>query len=636
MWYILQLNENPIIFICGEAARQKGMYGMYDQKNIRNIAIIAHVDHGKTTLVDEMLKQSGIYRENQTVVDRVMDSGDLERERGITILAKNTAVHYKGTKINIVDTPGHADFGGEVERILKMVNGVILLVDAAEGPMPQTRFVLQKALELGHKVIVVINKIDRLDARIEEVMDEVLELLLDLNATEEQFDSPTLFCSARQGVASYGPTEPGVNLDPLFKTIVDYIPAPTGDPKAPLQMLVSSIDYNDYVGRIGIGRIERGTIRQNQEVSICDYHDPSHSAKGKVVALYEFDGLTKKPITEASAGEIVAFSGMADITIGRTVCAPELPEPLPFVKISDPTIEMTFSVNDSPFAGREGKYVTSRNLRDRLNRELLKDVSLHVTEQGTDAFNVAGRGEMHLSILIETMRREGYEFQVSTPRVLTKVIDGKVCEPIERMVADVPESSMGSVIEKMGRRKGDLLSMTPVGSRYRLEFLVPSRGLFGYRSEFLTDTRGEGIMSSVLDSYAPLKGEIERRKTGSLIAFETGEACTYGLYNAQERGQLFIGPGVEVYAGMVVGICSRNEDMTVNVCKKKQLTNMRAAGADDALRLTSPRVLSLEQCLEFLADDELLEVTPKNLRIRKRELDHSARMRQLMKTRNNG
>ena len=607
---------------------------MYEQKNIRNIAIIAHVDHGKTTLVDEMLKQSGIYRENQTVVDRVMDSGDLERERGITILAKNTAVHYKGTKINIVDTPGHADFGGEVERILKMVNGVILLVDAAEGPMPQTRFVLQKALELGHKVIVVINKIDRLDARIEEVMDEILELLLDLNATEEQFDSPTLFCSARQGVASYGPTEPGVNLDPLFKTIVDYIPAPTGDPEAPLQMLVSSIDYNDYVGRIGIGRIERGTIRQNQEVSICDYHDPEHSAKGKVVALYEFDGLGKKPITEASAGEIVAFSGMADITIGRTVCAPELPEPLPFVKISDPTIEMTFSVNDSPFAGREGKYVTSRNLRDRLNRELLKDVSLHVTEQGTDAFNVAGRGEMHLSILIETMRREGYEFQVSTPRVLTKVIDGKVCEPIERMVADVPEASMGSVIEKMGRRKGDLLSMTPVGSRYRLEFLVPSRGLFGYRSEFLTDTRGEGIMSSVLDSYAPMKGEIERRKTGSLIAFETGEACTYGLYNAQERGQLFIGPGVEVYAGMVVGICSRNEDMTVNVCKKKQLTNMRAAGADDALRLTSPKILSLEQCLEFLADDELLEVTPKNLRIRKRELDHSARMRQLMKTRN--
>ena len=607
---------------------------MSDQKNIRNIAIIAHVDHGKTTLVDEMLKQGGIYRENQAVVDRVMDSGDLERERGITILAKNTAVHYKGTKINIVDTPGHADFGGEVERILKMVNGVILLVDAAEGPMPQTRFVLQKALELGHKVIVVVNKIDRLDARIEEVMEEVLELLLDLNATEEQFESPTLFCSARQGIASYSPNETGVNLDPLFNTIVSYIPAPEGDPDEPLQMLVSSIDYNEYVGRIGISRIERGTIRQNQEVTICDYHDPDHIVKGKVVALYEFDGLAKKPVTEASAGEIVAFSGMSDITIGRTICAPEQPEPLPFVKISDPTIEMTFSVNDSPFAGREGKYVTSRNLRDRLFRELLKDVSLHVTEQGTDAFNVAGRGEMHISILIETMRREGYEFQVSTPRVLTKTIDGKLCEPIERMVADVPEASMGSVIEKIGKRKGDLVSMTPVGSRYRLEFLVPSRGLFGYRSEFLTDTRGEGIMSSVLDSYAPMKGEIERRKSGSLIAFETGEACTYGLYNAQERGQLFIGPGVDVYAGMVVGICSRNEDMTVNVCKKKQLTNMRASGSDEALRLTTPRIFSLEQCLEFLADDELLEVTPKSLRIRKRELDHSARMRQLMKTRN--
>ena len=593
---------------------------MIEQEKIRNIAIIAHVDHGKTTLVAELLKQGGIYRENQTVVDRVMDSGDLERERGITILAKNTAVHYKGYKINIVDTPGHADFGGEVERILKMVNGVILLVDAAEGPMPQTRFVLQKALELGHKVIVVVNKIDRLDARIEEVMEEVLELLLDLNATDEQFESPTLFCSARQGICSYSPNESGVDLSPLFDTIVDYIPAPTGDRNAPLQMLVSSLDYNDYAGRTGI--------------AICDYHDPNHSAKGKIAALYEFDGLSKKPISEASAGEIVAFSGMADITIGRTLCAPEQVEPLPFVKISDPTIEMTFSVNDSPFAGREGKFVTSRNLRDRLNRELLKDVSLHVTEQGTDAFNVAGRGEMHLSILIETMRREGYEFQVSTPRVLTKTIDGKLCEPIERMVADVPEASMGSVIEKMGKRKGDLLAMTPVGSRYRLEFLVPSRGLFGYRSEFLTDTRGEGIMSSVLDSYAPVKGEIERRKVGSLVAFETGEACAYGLFNAQERGQLFIGPGTEVYAGMVVGVCSRNEDMTVNVCKKKQLTNMRAAGSDDALRLTSPRVMSLEQCMEFLADDELLEVTPKSLRIRKRELDHAVRMRQLMKSRN--
>ena len=606
---------------------------MVQQENIRNIAIIAHVDHGKTTLVDQMLKQGGIYRENQATVDRVMDSGDLERERGITILAKNTAVHYHGVKINIVDTPGHADFGGEVERILKMVNGVLLLVDAAEGPMPQTRFVLQKALELGHKVIVVVNKVDRPDARVHEVMDEVLELLLDLDATDEQFDSPTIFCSARQGVASYGPDQQGTDLTPLFETIVNYIPAPRGDPEGPVQVLVSSIDYNEYVGRIGIGRIERGTMKVNQEITICDYHDPQLRQKGKVVALYQFDGLGKTPVQSAGAGEIVAFSGMADITIGRTLCAPEAVEPLPFVKISDPTIEMTFSVNDSPFAGREGKYVTSRNLRDRLTRELLKDVSLHVTEQGSDAFNVAGRGEMHLSILMETMRREGYEFAVSTPRVLTKKIDGKVCEPIERMVADVPETAMGAVIEKIGQRKGDLVSMTPVGNRYRLEFLVPSRGLFGYRNEFLTDTRGEGIMSSVLDSYAPMKGEINRRLTGSLIAFETGEASAYGLFNAQERGQLFIGPGVQVYAGMVVGICSRNEDMTVNVCKKKQLTNMRAAGSDEALRLTTPRVLSLEQCLEFLADDELLECTPKSLRIRKRELDHAARMRQVMKKR---
>ena len=609
---------------------------MVAQDHIRNIAIIAHVDHGKTTLVDEMLKQGGIYRENQQTVERVMDSGDLERERGITILAKNTSVHYKDYKINIVDTPGHADFGGEVERILKMVNGVILLVDAAEGPMPQTRFVLQKALELGHKVIVAVNKVDKPDARIHEVMDEVLELLLDLDATDEQFNSPTVFCSGRQGTASYGPDEPGKDLTPLFETIVQYIDPPTGDPTAPLQLLVSSIDYNEYVGRIAVGRVERGTIRANQEVTICDYHNPDVKTKGKVVALYAFEGLAKAPITEASAGEIVALSGMADITIGRTLCAPDNVEPLPFVKISDPTIEMTFAVNDSPFAGQEGKYVTSRNLRDRLERELLKDVSLHVTEQGTDAFNVAGRGEMHLSILMETMRREGYEFSVSTPRVLTKVVDGVTCEPIERMVADVPEESMGSVIEKMGKRKGDLVSMPPMGSRYRLEFLVPSRGLFGYRSEFLTDTRGEGIMSSVLDSYAPMKGEIERRQVGSLIAFESGESCAYGLFNAQERGTLFIGAGVPVYAGMVVGICSRNEDMTVNVCKKKQLTNMRAAGSDEALRLTTPRIYSLEQCLEFLADDELLECTPKSLRIRKRELDHAARMRQVMKKRNQG
>ena len=607
---------------------------MATQEKIRNIAIIAHVDHGKTTLVDEMLKQGGIYRENQATVERVMDSGDLERERGITILAKNTAVWYKDYKINIVDTPGHADFGGEVERILKMVNGVILLVDAAEGPMPQTRFVLQKALELGHKVIVAVNKIDKPDARVHEVMDEVLELLLDLDATDEQFNSPTVFCSGRQGTASYGPDQEGKDLIPLFETIINYIPAPTGDPAAPLQLLVSSIDYNEYVGRIAVGRIERGTIKVNQEVTICDYHDPDIHQKGKVVALYTYDGLSKAPVQEASAGEIVALSGMADITIGRTLCAPDTLEPLPFVKISPPTIEMTFAVNDSPFAGKEGKFVTSRNLRDRLEKELLKDVSLHVTEQGTDAFNVAGRGEMHLSILMETMRREGFEFSVSTPRVLTQEIDGKLCEPIERMVADVPEECMGSVIEKMGRRKGDLLSMTPMGSRYRLEFLVPSRGLFGYRNEFLTDTRGEGIMSSVLETYAPMKGEIERRLTGSLISFETGEASSYGLFNAQERGSLFIGPGTPVYAGMVVGICSRNEDMTVNVCKKKQLTNMRASGSDEALRLTTPRVFSLEQCLEFLADDELLECTPKSLRIRKRELDHSLRMRQLMKKRN--
>ena len=606
---------------------------MANQEKIRNIAIIAHVDHGKTTLVDEMLKQGGIYRENQATVDRVMDSGDLERERGITILAKNTSIHYKDYKINVVDTPGHADFGGEVERILKMVNGVILLVDAAEGPMPQTRFVLQKALELGHKVIVAVNKVDKPDARVHEVMDEVLELLLELDATDEQFNSPTVFCSGRQGTASYGPDEPGVDLVPLFETIINYIPAPTGDENAPLQMLVSSIDYNEYVGRIAVGRVERGSIKVNQEVVICDYHNPELRQKSKVVALYEYDGLGKSPIQTASAGEIVALSGIADITIGRTICAPDAVEPLPFVKISDPTIEMTFAVNDSPFAGKEGKFVTSRNLRDRLEKELMKDVSLRVTEQGTDAFNVAGRGEMHLSILMETMRREGYEFSVSTPRVLTKEIDGKICEPIERMVADVPEECMGAVIEKMGRRKGDLLGMTPVGNRYRLEFLVPSRGLFGYRNEFLTDTRGEGIMSSVLDSYAPMKGDIERRLVGSLIAFETGEACSYGLFNAQDRGSLFIGPGTPVYAGMVVGICSRNEDMTVNVCKKKQLTNMRASGSDETLRLVSPRNYSLEQCLEFLADDELLECTPKSLRIRKRELDHATRMRQTMKNR---
>ena len=600
------------------------------QDKIRNIAIIAHVDHGKTTLVDQMLKQGGVYRENQAVVDRVMDSGDLERERGITILAKNTAVHYKDYKINIVDTPGHADFSGEVERILKMVDGVLLLVDAAEGPMPQTRFVLQKALELGHKVIVVVNKIDRPDARVHEVMDEVLELLLDLNATEEQFDSPTIFCSAREGTSSYGPDEKGTDLVPLFETIVNYIDPPTGDENGPLQVLVSSIDYNEFVGRMGIGRIERGTVHQNQEVIVCDYHDPSIKKKEKVVALYEFTGLGRSPIQQASAGEIVAFSGISDITIGRTLCDLETIEPLPFVKISDPTIEMTFSVNDSPFAGREGKFVTFRQIRERLYRETLKDVSLRVTDTDRDtAFNVAGRGEMSLSILIETMRREGYEFQVSPARVLYKEIDGVKCEPIERLVVDVPGDCVGSVIEKLGQRKADLVEMTPVGERMKVEFLIPARGLFGYRNDFLTDTKGEGIMASVFDSYAPYKGDISRRGNGSMISFETGESITYGLFNAQERGTLFIGAGVPVYGGMIIGVSPRSEDMTVNVCKKKQLTNTRASGSDDALRLVPPKQMSLEQCLEFLADDELLEVTPKSLRMRKSILDHEKRMKAL-------
>jgi len=595
------------------------------------VAIIAHVDHGKTTLVDEMLKQGGIYRENQATVERVMDSNDLERERGITILAKNTAIHYKDVKINVVDTPGHADFGGEVERILKMVNGVILLVDAAEGPMPQTRFVLSKALELGHRVIVVVNKIDRPDQRIHAVVDEVLELLLDLDATDEQLDSPMLFCSGRQGTAAYSPESAGENLVPLFETILDYIPAPEADAAAPFQMLVSSIDYSDFVGRIAIGRIERGTIRQNQEIVVCNYHDAEKPGKkAKAVSLYEFDGLNKAPVTEATAGNIIAMSGIGDITIGDTICAGDTPDPLPFVKISAPTMEMTFSVNDSPFAGREGKFVTSRNLRDRLLRETLKDISLRVTEtDNTDAFHVAGRGEMHLSILIETMRREGYEFQVSPPRVLFQEIDGQKCEPLERLVVDVPSDAVGAVIEKIGARKGDLLEMNPVGERMKLEFLVPARGLFGYRNEFLTDTKGEGIMASVFDGYAPMRGDISRRASGSLVAFETGEAVAYGLFGAQERGSLFIGAGTPVYSGMIIGVSPKNEDLSVNVCKKKQLTNMRASGSDDALRLTTPRNLSLEQCLEFLADDELLEVTPENLRLRKRILDHGERMKAL-------
>ncbi len=599
-------------------------------EHLRNVAIIAHVDHGKTTLVDEMLKQGGAFRANQEVQDRVMDSGDLERERGITILAKNTAIQYGDVKINIVDTPGHADFGGEVERILKMVNGVILLVDAAEGPMPQTRFVLSRALDLGHRVIVVINKIDRPDQRIHEVMDEVLELLLDLDATDEQLDSPMLFCSARQGICSTDPDVLGTDLKPLFETILSYIPAPEADDSQPFQMLVSSIDYNEFVGRIAIGRIERGTIQQNQEITVCNYHDPEQSRKAKAVSLYQFEGLARVPVTEASAGNIIAMSGIGDITIGDTICAAGHAEALPFVKISAPTMEMTFSVNDSPFAGREGKYVTSRNLRDRLMRETLKDVSLRVSDTDTtEAFNVAGRGEMHLSILIETMRREGYEFQVSPPRVLYQEIDGVKCEPMERLVADVPADAVGAVIEKLGSRKGDLLEMTPVGTRMKLEFLVPARGLFGYRNEFLTDTRGEGIMASVFDSYAPFKGELSRRNTGSLIAFENGESVTYGLWAAQERGSLFLGPGIPVYGGMVVGETPKSEDITVNVCRKKQLTNMRASGFDEALRLVPPRNLSLEQCLEFLADDELLEVTPKTLRLRKRILNHEIRMKAL-------
>ena len=582
-------------------------------EKLRNVAIIAHVDHGKTTLVDEMLKQGGIYRENQATVERVMDSNDLERERGITILAKNTAVHYKDTKINIVDTPGHADFGGEVERILKMVNGVILLVDAAEGPMPQTRFVLSRALELGHRVIVVVNKIDRPDQRIHEVVDEVLELLMDLDATDEQLDSPTLFCSGRQGTASYSPDVVGTDLVPLFETILEYIPAPECDTEAPFQMLVSSIDYNDFVGRIAIGRIERGTIKQNQEIVVCNYHNPDESKKAKAVSLYTFDGLARTPVTEAAAGEIIAMSGIGDITIGDTICAPSAVEPIEFVKISAPTLEMTFSVNDSPFAGREGKFVTSRQLRDRLFRETLKDVSLRVTEveNSTDSFNVAGRGEMSLSILIETMRREGYEFQVSPPRVLYQEIDGVKCEPVERVVTDVPSDNVGAVMEKLGARKAEFLSMTPVGSRMKLEFLVPSRGLFGYRNEFLTDTKGEGIMASVFEKYVPYKGEIQRRNTGSLVAHETGESVAYGLFSAQDRGALF----------------PKMEDITVNVCRKKQLTNMRASGSDEALRLVPPRILSLEQCLEFLADDEILEVTPENLRLRKRILNHEQRMK---------
>lgn len=598
------------------------------REDLRNVAIIAHVDHGKTTLVDELLKQGGVYRENQVVEERVMDNNALERERGITILAKNTAAHYKGVKINIIDTPGHADFGGEVERVLKMVNGVILLVDAAEGCMPQTRFVLQKALEMGHRIIIVVNKIDRPDARLDEVGDEVLELLLDLDASEEQLESPVIFCSGRAGTASLSQYEPGKDLSVLFETILDYIPAPEGDDEGELQLLVSSIDYNDYVGRIAIGRIERGILKQNQEVMVCNYHQDQEPYKSRVQAIYQIDGLNRLPVESAKMGDIVCFSGISDITIGDTITSPAAPEPLPFVKISEPTVEMTFSVNDSPFAGKEGKFVTSRQLRDRLYKELLKDVSLRVEDgDTTDSFKVCGRGEMHLSILIETMRREGFEFSVSTPRVLLKEIDGKTYEPTERLLIDVPEECVGSVMEKMGSRKAELLQMAPVGSRMRIEYIIPSRGLFGYRSEFLTDTRGEGILNAVFNEYQPYKGEITRRSNGSLISFETGDSITYGLYNAQERGTLFIGAGVPVYEGMIVGCSPKQEDLAVNVCKKKQLTNTRASGSDDALRLVPPRKMSLEDCLEFLAEDELLEVTPKNLRLRKRILNNSLRMK---------
>lgn len=598
------------------------------RKDLRNIAIIAHVDHGKTTLVDEMLKQGGVFRAGQDVEERVMDSGDLERERGITILAKNTSAAWKDVKINIVDTPGHADFSGEVERILKMVNGVLLLVDAAEGPMPQTRFVLQKALEMGHKIIVVVNKVDKPDARPTEVVDEVLELLIDLDANDEQLDSPVVFCSGRDGTASLSPEYQGKDLSVLFDKILEHIDAPEGDEEGALQMLVSSIDYNDYVGRIGIGQITRGVIRQNMDVCVTDYNDAEVCRNGRLPALFTIEGLKRVPVTEAKVGDIVCFSGVSDITIGETLCAKDTPEPLPFVKIGEPTIEMRFAVNDSPFAGQDGKYVTSRHIRDRLQRELLKDVSLRVRDGETaECFYVAGRGEMHLSILIETMRREGYEFSVSNPKVLYKEIDGKKCEPIELLEVDVPEEYMGPVMEQMGARRGEMQKMEPNGSRMRIEFLVPSRGLFGYKNEFLTSTKGEGIMSSIFDSYQPFKGEIPGRSFGSLIAFETGTAVTYGLFNAQERGNLFIGAGVPVYEGMVVGSNPKGDDIAVNVCKKKHISNTRASGSDDALRLIPHKEMSLEECIEFIKEDELIEVTPLNIRLRKQILNNSQRLK---------
>ena len=600
------------------------------RENIRNVAIIAHVDHGKTTLVDELLKQSGVFRENQEVAERVMDSGDIERERGITILSKNTAVSYKGTKINIIDTPGHADFGGEVERVLKMVNGVILVVDAFEGPMPQTKFVLKKALELNLHVIVCINKIDRPEARPEEVIDEVLELLLELDATDEQLDCPFVFASAKSGFASTDVNERGSDMTALFDTIIDYIPAPEGNPEAGTQVLISTIDFNEYVGRIGVGKVDNGKICVNQEVVLVNHHEPDKFKKVKVSKLYEFDGLNKVDVREAEIGSIVAISGIADLHIGDTLCSVENPEPIPFQKISEPTIAMQFLVNDSPLVGKEGKYITSRHIRDRLFRELNTDVSLRVEEtDDTDRFKVSGRGELHLSVLIENMRREGYEFAVSKPEVLYRQDEkGHKLEPMERVYVDVDDEFSGTVIQKLSERKGELQGMhaNATGST-RLEFLIPSRGLIGYRGEFLTDTKGTGVMNTEYEGYGPYRGDIQYRKTGSLIAFEDGESITYGLFNAQERGTLFIGPGERVYAGMVVGQNGKAEDIELNVCKTKKLTNTRSSSADEALRLTPPKILSLEQALEFIDTDELLEITPKNIRIRKKILDPTLRKR---------
>jgi len=604
------------------------------REDVRNVAIIAHVDHGKTTLVDELLKQSGVFRENQEVAERIMDSNDIERERGITILSKNTAVMYKNTKINIIDTPGHADFGGEVERVLKMVNGVILVVDAFEGAMPQTKFVLKKALELKLPVIVCINKIDRPEARPSEVVEEVLELFLELDADDSQLDCPFVYASAKTGVASLDEDGAGVDMTPLFETILDYIPAPEGDPESGTQVLISTIDYNEYVGRIGVGKVDNGTIAVNQEVIICNHHEPDKQKKVKVSKLYEFDGLNKVEVKEAGIGSIVAISGIADIHIGDTLCAVDNVVPIPFQKISEPTIAIQFIVNDSPLAGQEGKYVTSRHLRDRLFKELNTDVSLRVEETDSpDSFKVSGRGELHLSVLIENMRREGFEFAVSKAEVLYKTDEnGKKLEPMELAYVDVPEEFSGTVIEKLSQRKGELQNMGKASGGYaRLEFSIPSRGLIGYRGEFLTDTKGNGILNTIFDGYGPYKGDIQYRKQGSLIAFEAGEAITYGLYNAQERGTLFIEPGEKVYSGMVVGQNGKGEDIELNVCKKKQLTNTRSSSADEALRLTPPKILSLEQALDFIDTDELLEVTPKSLRIRKKILDPTLRKRSAFK-----